>query len=138
MENKRTVNELVQEINALTPNEKLVIQQQLIETTDNKQMTSEREAIFYNIPRLSDEQSDEMLRTINESKYYTTIAQPQIHDPIAIAEEQGKELPDRYEPTHQDLDAIFGGFQSQKSAEELVEEIYRLRTVGQEREPLNK
>ncbi len=84
------------------------------------------------------EVADEMLKAINYSKYYTTIAQPQIHDPVAIAGEQGKQLPERYEPSHQNLDYIFGGFQSDQSAEELVEEIYKLRTVGTERESLDK
>ena len=84
------------------------------------------------------EAADEMLKAINDSKYYTTIAQPQIHDPVAIAGEQGKQLPERYEPSHQNPDDIFGGFQSDQSAEELVEDIYGLRTVGTERESLDK
>lgn len=84
------------------------------------------------------ETADEMLKVISESKYYTTIAQPQIHDPVAIAGEQGKELPERYEPSHHNLDYIFGGFQSDQTAEELVEEIYKLRTVGTEREFLDQ
>ena len=138
MKQNKTVEELIVAINELTPIEKRIVQQRLKENTVQKPVKEDKSVVIPASPRLCNDEADEMLWAINESKYYTTIAQPQIHDPVAIAGEQGKELPERYEPSHEDLDDIFGSFQSHQSVEELVEEIYRLRTVGTEREPLNQ
>lgn len=50
---------------------------------------------------------------------------------------QKKMLPVRKEPSHHDLDKIFGGFISSKSAEEIIKEIYDSRTLGRELESLD-
>ena len=50
---------------------------------------------------------------------------------------QKKILPERKEPSHNNLDKIFGGFKSSKSAEEIIKEIYDSRTLGREIEPLD-
>jgi hypothetical protein len=135
MESKETIQKLSVEISALSPKEKLLLLQKLQHPADPVEQ-AEVERKYWEAS--GSWKGDDLLRTINESKYYATIAPPQLHDPVAIASERGKELPERYEPSHNDLNEIFGGFQSSQSAEELVEEIYKLRTVGTERESLNE
>ena len=51
---------------------------------------------------------------------------------------QKRILPERKEPSHHDLDEIFGGFISSKSAEEIIREIYDSRTHGRELESLDQ